>query len=191
MAQIDNGNGTTVDINGKRELKTFSITESESQAATTLGDAFNINTGDIGCAGDTTLIYFKNDEDTDVVIENIAVGIRGSTITDQATVTLISNPTGGDLITDTTAVDMNGNRRVGSSKTLKSTTLAYKGKVSGTITGGSDVAQFYMGNNSRLFATINFEVERGSSIAIKLEGTTTGGNAYGALILYRRDADRV
>ena len=86
---------------------------------------------------------------------------------------------------------MNGNRRVGSSKTLKSTTLAYKGKVSGTITGGSDVAQFYMGNNSRLFATINFEVERGSSIAIKLEGTTTGGNAYGALILYRRDADRV
>jgi hypothetical protein len=190
MAQIDNGNGTTVDVNGKREMKTFSITESESQASTSLGDAFNINTGDIPCGGDSTLIYFKNDEDTDIVIESIAVGIRGSTVADMATVILIANPTGGDLITDATAVDMNGNRRIGSSKTLKSTTLAYKGKVSGTITGGSDVGQFYTGNNQRLFATINFQVERGSSIAIKLEGTTTGGNAYGALILYRKDADR-
>jgi hypothetical protein len=191
MAQIDNGNGTTANINDKRELKVFSVQESESQAAVEVGDAYNINTGDIGCAGDTTLLYFKNDEDYPVFIEAFAVGIKGSTITDQATVTWINNPTGGDLITDATAVSMNQNRLVGSSKSLKSTTFAYKGKVSGTITGGSDAAQFYMGNNSRLFATINFEIERGSSIAIKLTDTTTGGNAYAALILHTKDSARI
>ena len=79
----------------------------------------------------------------------------------------------------------------GSSKTLKSTTLAYKGKVSGTITGGDDAAQFYMGNNSRLFATINFEIERGSSIALKITGTTTGGNCYAALIIHTKDSARI
>ena len=191
MAQIDNGDGRTVNINDKREITTFSVTEKESQAATQIGDAYNINTGDIACGGDTTLVYFKNDEDQDVVIESIAVGVRGSTISDMATVTLIANPTGGDLISDASAVDMNINRLIGSSKTLKSTTLAYKGKVSGTITGGTDGAQFYVGNNSRLFAEINFEVQRGSSIALKITDTTTGGNAYAALILYTKDADRV
>jgi hypothetical protein len=189
MAQIDNGNGTTVNVNEKREMLSFSVTESESIAATKLGDAYNINTGDIGVGGDSTLIYFKNDEDTSVFIES--VGIRGSTISDMATLTLIANPTGGDLISDATPVDQSANRQIGSSKTLKTTTLAYKGKVSGTVTGGTEIAQFYTGNNQRLFATVGFEVERGSSIAIKVEGTTTGGNAYAALILYVQDPDRV
>lgn len=191
MAQIDNGNGTTVNINNKREMLSFSVTETEQVASVESGDAYNINTGDIPCAGDTTLLYFKNDEDTPMFVEAIAVGLRGSTISDQATVTLISQPTGGDLITDATAVDMKQNRLIGSSKTLKSTTLAYKGKVSGTVTGGNDLAQFYMGNNSRLYATVNFEILRGSSVALKIEGTTTGGNCYGALILHAKDSDRI
>jgi hypothetical protein len=45
MGQIDNGNGRTVDINDKRELKVFSVQESESQAAAESGlacvDDFN------------------------------------------------------------------------------------------------------------------------------------------------------
>ena len=184
------GDGKKLKVNGRNEATVFAITESEAQAAAELGDAYNINTGDIGCAGDTTLIYFKNDEDTDVILEAFAVGIRGSTIADQATVTLIKNPTGGDLISDATAVDMNSNRNFGSSKTLKTTTLAYKGKVSGTITGGTDVAQFYMGNNARLFATINIEIPRGSSMALKVADTTAAGNAYAALILHVKDSER-
>jgi len=188
----DNGNGTGkgLGINGRNEAQTFAVIETEAQDAAELGNAYNINTGDIGCAGDTTLLYFKNDEGQDVIIEAIAVGIRGSTITDQATVTVIKNPTAGNLITDATAVDMNQNRNFGSSKTLKTTTLAYKGKVSGTVTGGSDAAQFYMGNNSRLYAPINLEIPRGSSIALKVADTTTGGNAYAALILHVKDGDR-
>jgi hypothetical protein len=191
MAQIDNGNGTTANINAKRELKVFAVSETEAQGAVESGDAYNINTGDIGCAGDTTLIYFKNDEDYPVFLEAFAVGIRGSTITDQATVTLISQPTGGDLISDASAVSMNQNRLIGSSKALKSTTLAYKGKVSGTVTGGNDVAQFYMGSNSRLYASINLEIQRGASIAIKVAGTTTGGNAYCALVVHTKDSARL
>lgn len=185
------GNGNKLEINSRNEAKVFAVQETEAQASAENGDAYNINTGDIACAGDTTLVYFKNDEDTDVIIEAIAVGVRGSTITDQATVTVIRNPTGGDIISDATAVDMNGNRNFGSSKTLKTTTLAYKGKQGGTITGGADLIQFYMGNNSRLFASINLEIPRGSSMAIKIEGTTTGGNCYGALVLHLKDSERL
>lgn len=184
------GDGKKLKINGRNEAEVFAVTESEAQYAAEQGDAYNINTGDIGVAGDATLLYFKNDEDREVILEAIAIGIRGSTITDQATVTIVRNPTGGDLISDATAVDMNANRNFGSSKSLKTTSLAYKGKVSGTVTGGSDAAQFYMGNNSRLYASINFEIPKGSSIAIKIEGTTTGGNAYGALILHVKDSER-
>jgi len=181
------GNGNKLAVNGANEAKVFSVTKSQAQDAADLGNAFNINTGDITCAGDTTICYFKNDEDTDVILEAFAVGLRGSTVADLATVTFITNPTAGDLISDATDADMTANRKAGSSKVLKSTTLAYKGKVSGTVTGGVNAAQFYMGNNSRLFATINWVISRGSSIAIKITDTTTAGNLYGALILHKKD----
>ena len=186
----DPNSNQAMNINDKGEGNTFSIQKSEAQSAAEDNLAYNINTGDIGCAGNTTLIYVKNDEDTDMIVESFAVGVRGSTITDMATVTLIRNPTGGDLISDATAVDMKVNRNFGTSDVLKTTTLAYKGKVNGTITGGTDSAQFYIGNNSRLFADVNLVIPRGSSMALKIDDTTTGGNAYAALVVHLKDEKR-
>lgn len=187
------GDGKKLAINGRNEAKVFAVTESEAQAASEVGDAYNINTGDISSltAGDASLIYFKNDEDTDVIIEAIAVGIRGFTgLSDMATVTVIRDPTGGDLLTDETAVAMNINRNFGSSKTLKATSSAYKGKAAGTISGGTDAIQFYQSNNSRLYAAINLEIPRGSSLAIKVDSDATAGTAYAALVFHVKDAER-
>ena len=184
------GNGNKLAINGRNEATVFGVIETEDQAAADLGDAYNINTGDIALTGAATLLYLYNDEDQDIVINAIAVGIRGSTVADMATVTLTSGPTGGDLISDATAVTSKANRNFGSSKLLKATTLAYKGKTGGTVTGGIDVAQFYMGNNSRLFASIDIELPRGSSLSLKVTGTATAGNAYAALVCHVKDALR-
>jgi len=193
---IENGEGTgnKLGINGRNEAKTFAVTETEAQAASEVGDAYNINTGDIIsiASGNASLIYFKNDEEADIIIEAMAIGLRGFTnLTDMAVITVIRNPTTGDIVSDATAVAMNQNRNFGSSKTLKSTTLAYKGKNAGTFTDGDNIVQFYQGNNSRLFAGINLEVPRGSAVGIKVEGGgATAGTAYAALVMHLKDSKR-
>jgi hypothetical protein len=187
------GSGKKAGVNGRNEMKTFSVSESESQAATFFGNGYNINSGEVTglTAGDATLLYLKNDEDEDMIIEAIAVGLRGFTgLTDMAQITVIKNPTAGDLITDATPVDINENRNFGSSKTIKSTSSAFKGKAAGTVTGGTDTVLFYSGNNSRLFAGISIEIPKGSSIAIKIESDATAGSAYAALVMHVKDGVR-
>lgn len=193
--KIDDGTGSgrQASVNAANELRVFAITETESQAAGEDGFSYNINTGDITSltAGDATLVYFKNDEEETVVLESFAVGIRGFTgLTDMAVLTMIRNPDGGDIVSDATAVSMNQNRNFGSSKTLSTSTLVYKGKAAGTVTGGDDIGQFYIGNNSRLNPQINFEIPRGSSVAIKVVSDATAGTAYAALILHLKDPNR-
>ena len=194
MAQIDNGNGTTADINKKREMKVFAVTESEAQASLELGKAYNINTKDITSltAGDATLLYLFNDEDQPIIIEQMIIGTRGLTgLSDMAQWTTFSNPTGGDLISDATACPISANRQGSSPETLKTTTLCYKGKAAGTITGGEEELYGYINNNSRLSVPINVEINRNGSYAIKLESDATAGTVYCALVMHVKDPDYI
>jgi len=193
--QIIDGTGTgkraKVDFNN--QLHTFSVIETEQQQAAANGNEYNINTGVIALTGtgESAIIYFKNDEDVDYIITAIALGIgtRSATVTDLATLKIIRNPTGGDVITDATEVDMRSNTNFGSSNTLKETTLTYKGKDGGTVTGGNDHAIFF-GGDGRLFAGVNIELTKGSSVAATLDLNTSGGaNVYCALIGYTKEKD--
>ena len=195
MGQVDNGNGTTVDINNKREMKVFAVTETEAQASLELGKAYNLNSKDVTglTAGDATLIYLYNDEDQPIIIEQMIIGVRGLTgLTDMATWTTISNPTGGDLISDaTTSGVIKANRLGGTSDALKSTTLVYKGKAGGTVTGGDEELYGYIPNNTRLPVPIGVEVARGGSYAVKLDSDATAGTAYCALVIHVKDPDYI
>jgi hypothetical protein len=164
------------------------VTEAEEVHAAADGNAYNINTGDVSFSAAGTLIYVKNNEDRDLVIEALAVGVGNTgTHSDIGNITLVRNPTGGDLITDATAVSMNQNRDFGSNKTL--TVDDYKGKSGGTLTGGNNIAQFYQGANGRLFADINLILPKGSSIGITYDPNLSSGsvNAYAAIICYLKD----
>ena len=121
---IEDGSGKSfkAKVDENLRLHTQSVTETEAQHAAEVGEAFNINTGTINFTADGTLLYFKNDEDTDFVVESIAVGVGTMTETDPVKITVVRNPTAGDLITDATAVDMKQNRNFGSSIALKTTT---------------------------------------------------------------------
>lgn len=192
--QIIDGTGTgrKTKVDNNNQLHTFAITEDEQRAASQLGNEYNINTGTIAYTGtgESSMLYLKNDEDDDYIITAIAIGLgtRSVTVTDAANITVVKNPTGGDIISDATAVAINSNTNFGSSKTLKTTTLAYKGKDGGTITGGTDHLLFYM-TDGRLFANVNIEMPRGSSLAIKIDLNTSGGaNAYAAVIGYLKDS---
>lgn len=192
MGQIDNGNGTTADINGKRELKVFAVTETEAQASLELGKAYNLNSKDVTSmtAGDATLIYLKNDEDSPIIIEKMIIGVRGLTgLTDMAQWTTYTDITGGDLVTDaTTSGVIRVNRLGGSSESLKSTTLVYKGKAAGTVTGTEELYG-YINNNTRLVVDVGLEVKRGGTYAVKIDSDATAGTAYCALVMHVKDPD--
>ena len=176
------GGGYSAEVSTDNRLKTRSISETRIQHAVELGNAYNINTGDIGslATGSSAILYFKNNEDTDFSVDSIAVGIKDATGSDIHTVTVVRNPSGASF---STSVDMNANRNFGSAKTLLNS-LAYKGANGATLTGGSDAAQFYMNESGRPFASVDFVIPKGTAIGIVLNlslssGTTT---AYCALV---------
>jgi hypothetical protein len=160
-----------------------------------MGQAYNINTGWIGltAATESAVLYFKNDEspnngESGIAIDAVAIGIDDEgTTAGMSTVTIIRNPTAGTIVSGATAVDMNANRNFGSSNTLSSTTLAYKGAEGNTFTDGTDTAIFAVNPGTRMYATVDFILEKGSSIGIKIDTDTSSGttNVYAALILHR------
>lgn len=185
------GLGTEAHVDLNHNLHTFSVIEDEQRQALKEGNEFNINSGNIPLTGtaDSSLLYFKNDEDASFVITAVVVGVgtRSATVTDTTNITIIRNPTGGDIISDETVVSMSSNTNFGSSKELKTTTLSYKGKDGGTITGGTDHALFYQ-SDGRLYAPVNVELPKGSSMGVKIDINTSGGcNVYCALIGFIKD----
>lgn len=182
------GDGYKARVDSNKRLHSQSVIESEALHAAEIGDAYNLNTGLISITGDATLMYIKNNEDQDLIIEAIAIGsFEGITHSDDPYITLVRNPTGGDLISDATAVSMNQNRNFGSNKTL--TADAYKGKVSGTLTGGNDIAILQVTPGGRSFYTIDFVLPKGASMGVKITANVTSGSAnwYGAFIAYLKD----
>jgi hypothetical protein len=185
-AKVDNNN----------QLHTFAVTETEQRQASFVGNEFNINTGSIAfttaSTTRTTLLYFKNDEDNDYFVSAVAVGLgtRSATVSDAANVWIVRNPQTGTTITNANDVDINSNTNFGSSKALKSATLAYKGADGeGATSGGTDHALLYM-SDGRLFAGLNIVIPRGASIAIEFDGNTSGGfNVYAALIGFIKSPD--
>jgi len=186
------GTGKRAKVDQNSQIHTTAITQTETQDAVDKGDAYNINTGTIGLTSSTAsgVLYFKNDEDASFVIDAIAVGITNpGTQARACIISLISNPTAGTLIAGASAVDMNQNRNFGSSKALKSTTLAYKGAEGNTVTDGDDIALFYQNVGTRGYYSIDFELPKGSSIALTIDTQTTSGttNLYAAIIGHVKD----
>jgi hypothetical protein len=184
------GKGTSLKIDANNRAHTQAISETESLHSTELGDAYNINSGNIALTGDGTLLYLKNNEDKDLVIEALAFGNDGlGTHSSNPRYTIVRNPTAGDLISDATAVSMNANRNFGSNKTVTADT--YKGKTSGTITGGNDIAILEGTSDGRDYFTINFVLPKGSSIAVKWTANLSSGTAgvYAAIVCFLKDPE--
>jgi len=198
--QIENGGsgvkiGMHVDKNEQAHV--FALNRTVNQDAVRKGNAYNLNTGTIGLTSTTAsgVFYFKNNEspvngESSFIIDALAIGIDNQgTQAGACIVTVVRNPTGGTLISNAVDVDMNQNRNFGSSNTLDS--LVYKGVEGDTITGGSDIAIFYQNAGTRGYYTIDMEVPKGSSVAVKIDTQTTSGttNLYVAGIGHRVDGN--
>lgn len=186
--QDGKGSGYSAKVGTDHRLQVRAVTEDEQIHNAETGNAYNFNTGLINITGDATLMYIKNNDDYNLIIKAVALGcFDGITHSDDPYITIVRNPTGGDLISDATAVSMNQNRNFGSSKTA--VVDVYKGKVGGTLTGGNDIAILQAASGSRNYYSIDFLLPKGASMGIKLTANLTSGSAnwYCALVCYFKD----
>lgn len=189
---IEDGTGTgkKVKVDANNRLHTDSVQQTRIQSSTGKGDGYNINTGDVVISGSTTILYVKNNEDTTLIVDAIAVGLSRATFGEIGKVNLYRNPTTGSIVARATTAPMVENRNFGSNKTLDAD--VYVGIDADTNSGGALAAQFYQGSNGRLFATIDFHLTKGDSMAIEVvpdfSGSSVDVRTYAALICHLQDA---
>jgi len=186
------GGGYLQRVGSDNRSQVRAVIEYEVIHRTENGDSFNWNTGLISISSDSALIYIKNSSDKQMVITNIAMGIfDGLSYTDAPYLTILRNPTAGDLISDATAVDMASNRNAGS--TLVTDGLVYKGKDGGTVSGGENLGILLLGKTGRSFFEIDLILTKGTSFALHLTGNISSGsaNVYTAFIGYYKDSEDI
>lgn len=177
--------GTLAEVDKSFRLLTRAVTSSETQHAVRTGYAWNINTGWISSiAANSALLYFKNNDEEDFIVDAIAVGVKDGSAVDVLSVYAVKNPTGGTLVSAATDCDMIENRNFGSGNSFDTNTLIYKATASAqTLTGGSDVGVFAQNDQGRLFANVDFLIPKTKSIGIRIETDGTfSGDVYAALI---------
>ena len=183
------GGGYAAEIDKTNRLQTWSVSEDEALQANKEGRAFNVNTGWITLTNDTDtpILYLKNNESENIIIDALAIGVGPSTAGAGIgpKITVIRNPTTGTIITSTpTDVDISSNRNYGSTRSLNAD--SYKGATGDTMTDGEDHILVLGSTSSRVFLTISEVLPLGSSIGVKIEPPTsnTSMEVYVAAILH-------
>lgn len=172
------GQGYLAEVDSLNRLRTFSITEPDVDAASEEGNSYNFNTGIINLtsANKSAVFYIKNNGDDSLVIPTLFYLIGNSTGgSGDVIVTVLRNPTAGTIISNATAMEMNGvNRNFGSSKSL--TVDSYKGQEGTTFTDGDKVIESIL-NQTPTRAAISvgaIVLPKGTSIGIDI--TPAAGN---------------
>lgn len=166
--QIEDGTGTgnRAKVENNR-LHTEALTLGNFESAVLNGNAYNVNTELLSITTDTehAILYLKNNEDNDIVIESWFIGTDvGTNGANLGIIKAYFEPTGGTIIsggTTTTCV----NRKGGDSKTAQVDCL--KGGQGFTATGvGTPVLYQTQPATSRVFGNIKLALESGKSIVI-------------------------
>lgn len=181
--RIDDGTGVgyeaKVDSNNRLFVDSVSVSGITNATSSAVADSYNLNTGliTLTTAGESGLMYTKNNEDRDLNISGIVVIMGPSTsgaTTDTSRMRMYRNPTTGTLISTALAADTNSNRNFGSSKAL--TADVYKGAEGNTITDGVVHIESLISPGNRVFFGIEEVLTKGNSIAVSLEPNDSNSN---------------
>lgn len=172
MLLQDAATGKTAKVNQDNTLSTHSVTISEAEHSTDLGTSYNVNSGliTVTSAAESGLLYFKNNEDTNVHIDSIVVILgpsTGGSATDTTHIRVYSNPTTGTLISGAVDADIVQNRNVGATSAL--TADVYKGATGNTITDGDPLIESLVSPASRVVFNIDVTVPKGKAVAVSIE----------------------
>lgn len=197
MTMITDGTGTgsrvKVAPNNRMYVNSLSLTEFEE--ASNAGRAFNLNTEDIevgAIVGDQALLYVKNNEDQNLELVGWFIGIKDASRTSATSDTnlfkLLTNPTGGTLISDAVPATV-VNRNLGSPRTFDITAYKAAGGAE-TVTGFDSAAVLYQYHTAgRTFGTVSLSLPKGSSLAITVNTYGADFTLYTGFTGYIRSAD--
>lgn len=180
------GNRARVDSLGR--LYTNAISQDVADYHNTGGDRYNINTDDIilTSANESLLLYIKNNESRDLVVDSIVQIIGSSTGgSGQLKSYIYRNPTGGTIVTDEVACPIISNLNYGSSNSL--TADIFKGAEGKTQTSGAaSLTSLLTPPTTNLVRVGGIIVPQGSSIAISIQPPTgnTSMNINIAALVY-------
>ena len=122
--QIQDGTGSSkkVKVSSSNKLFVESVVRSEREEEGILGEAYNVSTGFVRLtsANQSSVLYFKNNEDEDLIVTEFLFAVRGSTggTTRHIRVDIIKNPAS---MSSGSGTDLNiSNINFGSSNTVNS-----------------------------------------------------------------------
>jgi hypothetical protein len=184
--------GSTTKVTADNLLQVQARTETQEDHEVELGNAFNLNTGDVSLTGvaSSSLLYIKNTSSTQTIVIPASIwllaetdGTFGSWLAE-----VIANPTGGTLISTATALTP-VNRRIGDSGILPAT--AYLGSYGLTATGGTTVYSSRFNSNGRFVVAVKLELPPQQSLALRITppGSTTAAKVQLALAPYIRTSE--
>ena len=168
----DAATGKTARVNLDNTLAVHSISISEAEHASDLGQSYNVNSGLITLtnAAESGVIYFKNNENENIHIDSIIIILGPSTggvTTDTTRVRIYSDPTTGTLISTALAADIVQNRNIGATYAL--TADVYKGAEGNTITDGANLLESLLSPGNRVAFGLDLTLPKGKAIGVSLE----------------------
>lgn len=190
---VGNG-GYKAKVTEESRLHTSSVVITEDVLSTKNGRSFNLSTGLITLTNDsqTALLYIKNDEADDLIIDSVEIGFNTSTggsATDMIEIYSIRTPTDGTLVSDATAIDIKCNRNMGEPFVLS--VDAFKGVTGSTLTNGIDHSLTFMKPFSIKTISTTEILPKGSAIGYKV--TPPSGNTsvvmYISVLCYLRNKE--
>ena len=177
MEQVQDGTGkgylAKVDSDNRLYTKAIVSTEQEHESAN--GLAYNINTGIITLtnATKTPVLYLKNNEEFDLIIDTVLYMTGASTGgSGNVLVEIVRNPTAGTIVSGASDVEMNVNRNFGSTRSLSAN--AYKGATGNTLTDGVKFIESILSTaTQRVAVSVGAVIiPKGSSMAIQITPPT-------------------
>jgi len=168
----DAATGKTARVNLDNTLSVHAVTIPEAEHATDLGDSYNVNSGliTLTTAGESGILYFKNNEDRNVHIDGLVTILGPSTgglTTDITRVRVYGEPTTGTLISAATTADIVRNRNIGVTSALQAD--IYKGAEGATVTDGILFLDALQAPGITVPIAIDITIPKGKSIAFTYE----------------------
>lgn len=166
--QIQDGTGSSkkVRVSNSNKLFTESVTRSEREEEALLGEAYIVGSGfvELTTTGTSAVLYFKNNEDEDLVVTRFLIGVKKSAGGTENFVTgiIYKNPT--SMVSGTTNSLTLNNVNFGSSNTLNIDSEI--GQTGALLAGGSAYLATVAPTENLTAEDASTIIPKGSSIGV-------------------------
>lgn len=184
------GRGNKCRVNDENKLETFAINQNSANFHNNSGNRYNLNTDDttITNDGESVLLYIKNNESRELVIDAFVIILGASTGgSGDAKGYIYRNPTLGTIISNATPMSIISNLNYGSSNAL--TADIFKGAQGSTQTNGvKSLTTIMTAGATNVISVGDIVLPKGSSVALGITppAGNTSMNIHVAALCYLR-----